>query len=110
MADKPISSETSSGRAVVHARRRSSISGLAEENQGVCSGTNRRVDLERAVPQGINSKILLLKLIEVRPTGAAGNIVTTHHVRYDEDPAQVEYTEVTIEGAFSIPVHHVVHA
>ena len=70
-----------------------------------------QVDLERAVPQGINPKILLLKLIEVKPTGAAGgNIVTTHHVRYDEDPAQVEYTEVTIEGAFSIPVHHVVHA
>ena len=43
LADKPISSETSNGRAVVHARRRSSISGLAEGNQGVCSGTNRRV-------------------------------------------------------------------
>jgi hypothetical protein len=72
--------------------------------------TGWQVDLERAVPQGINPKILLLKLIEVRPTGAAGNIVTTHHVRYDEDPAQVEYTEVAIAGAFSIPVHHVVHA
>jgi hypothetical protein len=44
------------------------------------------------VPQGINPKILLLKLVEVKPTGAAGDIVTTHHVRYNEDLAKVEYT------------------
>jgi hypothetical protein len=43
LSDKPISSETSNGRAVVHARRRSAISGLAEGNQGVCRGANRRV-------------------------------------------------------------------
>ena len=72
--------------------------------------TGWTVRLERAVPQGISPKDLLLKLIEVKPTGAAGDIVTTHHVRYDEEPAEVEYTEVTIEGAFSITVHHVVHA
>jgi hypothetical protein len=71
--------------------------------------TGWTVNLERAVPQGINPKILLLKLVEVEPTGAAGDIVTTHHVRYDEDPAQGEYTKVTIEGAFTIDVHHVVH-
>jgi hypothetical protein len=72
--------------------------------------TGWTVSLERAVPQGINPKVLLLKLIEQKPTGAAGDIVTTHRVRYDEDPAKVEYTQVTIEGAFTIDVHHVVHA
>jgi hypothetical protein len=72
--------------------------------------TGWKVSLERAAPQGINPKILLLKLVEVKPTGLAGDIVTTHHVRYDENPAQVEYTQVTIEGAFTIDVHHVAHA
>ena len=72
--------------------------------------TGWTVSLERAMPQGINPNILLLKLVEVKPTDAAGNIVTTHHVKYDEDPAQVEYTQVTIEGAFTINVHHVAHA
>lgn len=71
--------------------------------------TGWTVKLERANPQGINPKILLLKLVEIKPTGNAGDIVTTHHVKYDENPAQLEYTEVTIEGAFTIPVHHVAH-
>jgi hypothetical protein len=44
------------------------------------------------------------------PIGAADGIITTHRVRYDEDPAQVEYTQVTIEGAFTIDVHHVAYA
>jgi hypothetical protein len=72
--------------------------------------TGWTVKLERASPQGINPKILLLKLVEIKPTGIAGDIVTTHHVKYDEDPAQVEYNNVTIEGAFTIDVHHVAHA
>ncbi len=72
--------------------------------------TGWKVSLERASPQGINPKILLLNLVEVKPTGAAGDVVTTHHVRYEENPAQVEYTQVTIEGAFTIDVHHVAHA
>ena len=72
--------------------------------------TGWQVSLERAAPQGINPKILLLKLVEVKPTGLAGDVVTTHHVRYDENPAQVEYTQVAIEGAFTIDVHHVAHA
>jgi len=46
----------------------------------------------------------------MKPTGKAGDIVTTHHGKYDENPAQVEYTEVTIEGAFTIPVHHIAPA
>ena len=54
--------------------------------------TGWQVSLERAAPQGINPKILLLKLVEVKPTGLAGDVVTTRHVRYDENPAQVEYT------------------
>jgi hypothetical protein len=72
--------------------------------------TGWKVSLERTAPQGINPKILLLNLVEVKPTGAAGDVVTTHHVRYEENPAQVEYTQVTIEGAFTIDVHHVAHA
>jgi hypothetical protein len=56
------------------------------------------------------AKILPLKLVEMKHTGKAGDIVTTHHVKYDENPAQVEYIEVTIEGAFTIPVHQVAHA
>ena len=69
--------------------------------------TGWTVSLERATPQGINPKTLLLKLNEVGPTGAAGNIVTTHPVEFDEDPAKVHYTHVTIEaktGSFTIPV------
>jgi len=72
--------------------------------------TGWTVKLERAIPQGINPKILLLKLVEVKPTGKAGDIVTTHHVKYDENPAHAEYTQVTIEGAFTIDVHHIAHA
>jgi hypothetical protein len=48
--------------------------------------TGWTVNLVRANPQGINPKILLLKLVEVKPTGLAGNIVTPHHVTYDENP------------------------
>ena len=59
---------------------------------------------------GINPKILLLTLVEMKPSCKAGDLVTTHHVKYDENPAEVEYTEVTIEGAFTIPVHHIAHA
>jgi hypothetical protein len=72
--------------------------------------TGWTVTLERANPQGINPKILLLKLVEVKPTGNAGNIVTHHHVKYDENPAKGEYAQVTIEGAFTIDVHHLAHA
>jgi hypothetical protein len=70
--------------------------------------TGWTVSLERATPQGINAHTLLLKLKEVGPTGAAGDIVTTHPVAFDEDPAKVHYTHVTIEAgtsSFTIPVH-----
>ena len=46
----------------------------------------------------------------MKPTGKAGDVVTSHHVKYDENPAEVEFTEVAIEGAFMIPVHHIAHA
>ena len=53
--------------------------------------------LERTSPQGINPKILLLTVKAVAPTGAAGDVVTTHPVKFDEDPAMVDYTQVTIQ-------------
>lgn len=72
--------------------------------------TGWTVDIERAAPQGINPKVLLLELIERRPTWAAADIVTTHRVRYDEDPPEAEYTQVTIDGAVTIDVHHLAYA
>jgi hypothetical protein len=49
------------------------------------------------------AKILPLKLVEMKPTGKAGDIVTTHHVKYDENPAQVEYIEVTSRARLQFP-------
>jgi hypothetical protein len=72
--------------------------------------TGWTVTLARAEPQGINPKVLLLKLVEQPPTGPAGDIVTTHHVKYDENPPKANYDQVTIEGAFTINVTHVAHA
>ena len=68
--------------------------------------TGWTVELERAEPQGINRRILLLKLVEQAPTGQAGDIVTTHHVKYEEAPPKADYDQVTIEGAFTINVAH----
>jgi hypothetical protein len=72
--------------------------------------TSWTVKLERAEPQGINPRILLLKLVEQPPTGLAGDVVTTHHVRYEEAPPKGSYDQVTIEGAFTINVTHEAHA
>jgi hypothetical protein len=52
--------------------------------------------LEPHRPQGINPKILLLSVETVAPTGLAGDVITTHPVKFDEDPAMVDYTQVTI--------------
>src|ERR1700733_5244332 len=68
--------------------------------------TGWTVKLERANPQGINPKILLLKLVEKPPAGNAGDIVTTHHVKYDESPVMGDYSQVSIEGVLTIDVHH----
>jgi hypothetical protein len=72
--------------------------------------TGWTVKLERAEPQGINPRILLLELLEEHPTGRAGDIVTTHHVKYEEAPPKADYDQVAIEGAFTINVTHKAHA
>jgi hypothetical protein len=59
--------------------------------------TGWTVTLERTSPQGINPSVLLLTVKAVAPTGPAGDIVTTHPVKFDEDPAMVDYTQVTIQ-------------
>ena len=66
------------------------------------------VSLTKANPQGINPKILMLKLNEVPPKHAAGDIVTTYPVSFDESVGDHHFTEVTIEtkgSSFTIPVH-----
>jgi hypothetical protein len=72
--------------------------------------TGWTVELERAEPQGINPRILLLKLVEQPPTGLAGNVVTTHHVKYAEAPPKANYVQVTIDGTFTIDVTQEAHA
>jgi hypothetical protein len=52
-----------------------------------------RREPERAKPQGITPRILLLKLVEQPPTSLAGNVVTTHHMKYEEAPPTVSYDQ-----------------
>jgi hypothetical protein len=69
--------------------------------------TGWTVTLERANPQGINPAILLLTINAVAPSGEAEDIVTTHPVRFEEDPAKVDYTQVTVQdgsNSFTINV------
>lgn len=54
------------------------------------------VKLVRAQPQGINPLILILELQATQPTGQVNQVVTRMDVRYDEDPAKEDYTNVTI--------------
>jgi hypothetical protein len=71
--------------------------------------TGFHVSLE-AVPPGINPKILILEVKKVKPSGAAGDIVSHVPVKYDK-PYSPDYTEVTIRGdgsEFTIPVRIVV--
>jgi hypothetical protein len=72
--------------------------------------TGWTVKLERAEPQGIDPHILILDLVERPPTGQAGDVVTTHHVKYEESPPLADYRQVTIKGAFTINVAHEAHA
>jgi hypothetical protein len=68
--------------------------------------TGWTVTLERSSPQGINPEILLLTVKATPPTGEAGNIVTTHPVKFEEDPAKVNYKQVTIQdGSDSFTVN-----
>jgi hypothetical protein len=69
--------------------------------------TGWTVTLERTNPQNINPAVLLLTIKAVAPAGESGDIVTTHPVRFDEDPAKVDYTQVTIQdgsNSFTINV------
>jgi hypothetical protein len=53
------------------------------------------VRLERAVPQGINPRDLLLDLVVTPPTGPVADVVTEEEVRYDEQ-TDAEFGSVTI--------------
>lgn len=91
--------------------------GLDNRSKLVCIGdvTEPRsgwtVTLERSRPMCSNPSVLLLKIRVVRPPDPSGYVVTTHRVMFEEEPAEVRYTQVGIieEGAsgFSIPVQAV---
>jgi hypothetical protein len=53
------------------------------------------VRLERAEPQGINPRDLLLELVVTPPTGPVTQVVTEVEARYDEE-TDAEYDTVTI--------------
>src|ERR1043165_2635814 len=63
-----------------------------------------RAHLERAVPQGINPKILILRRIVTPPTGIVLPVITRVPVRYEELPP-VDYDQVEIQPGPTIPVH-----
>jgi hypothetical protein len=58
--------------------------------------TGYKAQLVEAVPQGINPAILLLRLELTKPTGPAGQMVTTLEVRYSKPHAK-QYKQVQIE-------------
>ncbi len=69
-----------------------------------------KVVLVRAAPQGINPKVLLLKIEVTKPTGLHSNALASRTLRYEEKPAQADYASVTIlngDHAFTLPVEHV---
>jgi hypothetical protein len=59
--------------------------------------TGWKASMSEAVPQGINKKILILEVKKVKPTGAAGDIVSHIEVSFDK-PNSPPYTNVTIRG------------
>jgi hypothetical protein len=103
----PAKQDTFKAVLIQHDHYRDELSVTGEVTEPTTGWT---VTLERTEPQGINPKILLLKLVEQPPTGSAGDIVTTHHVKYDENPPIGNYDQVSIEGAFTINVTHAAHA
>jgi hypothetical protein len=88
--------------------------GLDNQSRLVCFGDvteprlGWRVTLERCRPYCGNPSVLLLMIRAVRPSDVSGYAATTHHVMFEEDPAEARYTQVGIleEGAsgFTIPV------
>lgn len=75
---------------------------------GICTfpTTGYVVKLRRHVPQGINSKHLLLDKIVIPPSGPALPVITNVRVSYAE-VTDMEYTNVTIlPDGTTIPVVH----
>jgi hypothetical protein len=58
--------------------------------------TGWKVGMSRQVPQGVNPKILLLKVHADPPEGPAGQIVLKLPLRYEELAAPGQFTQVTI--------------
>ncbi len=58
--------------------------------------TGYKAELVEAEPPGINPSILLLRLKLTKPSGAAGDVVTTLEVLYSKPHAK-QYKEVQIE-------------
>lgn len=56
------------------------------------------VTMKPAEPQGINPDIKILVIEAIAPSGQVTQVVTTIPLRYEENPAQHEYTEVTIRN------------
>ena len=52
--------------------------------------------LTRHEPQGINPNILILDVNAQKPSGEAGQMVTTIPLRYEEHPPHHNYTQVTV--------------
>jgi len=55
-----------------------------------------KVKLVKAVPQGINPKILLLRKVVTPPSGPVIQTPETVHVRYKQKVTKGQYTHVTI--------------
>lgn len=62
-----------------------------------CPTTGFKVDLVKAIPQGINPHILILDLKITAPSGTVGQVVTPHEVRFEEANGS-RYSGVTIRG------------
>ena len=57
--------------------------------------TGYKVELKPCVPQGINPAIYILDKLVHKPSGPAGDVITTVEVRYEEQ-TDIHYTEVHI--------------
>lgn len=57
----------------------------------------------KTIPQGINPKYLLLDVEYVEPDGIVHETITEIPVEFTEDPAEQEYSHVTLLG-FTIEV------
>jgi hypothetical protein len=66
-----------------------------------------KVRLERAVPQGTNPNILILRKVITRPTGIVFPTITNVPVRYEELPS-TEYKQVDIQPGGPVITVHIV--